>query len=145
VANNRPMPDRNEKSCASRNSLGILYSPPCKRRGHTDNRNEFNRQAGRDETAEIALNFRPLLTDRRSQAEGEQQFGDVPVAVNSPQAPDLDRRPQQPAQLRHRAGAFCVPIESQRRLYFFYLTRFPSANRYPFAGKRSGTKLMPMT
>jgi hypothetical protein len=29
------------------------------------------------------------------------------------------------------AGAFSVPIESERRLYFFVLTRFLDANRYP--------------
>src|SRR6266481_2724981 len=32
---------------------------------------------------------------------------------------------------------FSVPIESERRLYFFVLTRFLDANRLHFAGKRS--------
>jgi hypothetical protein len=34
-----------------------------------------------------------------------------------------------------QARAFSVPIESARKLYFFYLTRCPSANRYPLRGK----------
>src|SRR6266478_7678123 len=31
--------------------------------------------------------------------------------------------------------AFSVPIESERRLYFFVLTRFLDANRYPLRSK----------
>ncbi len=31
----------------------------------------------------------------------------------------------------NRARAFSVPMESERRLYFFVLTRFLDANRYP--------------
>jgi hypothetical protein len=33
------------------------------------------------------------------------------------------------------ARAFSVPIESERRLYFFILTRFLDANRYPLRSK----------
>jgi hypothetical protein len=33
------------------------------------------------------------------------------------------------------ARAFSVPIESERRLYLFILTRFLDANRYPLRWK----------
>ena len=38
--------------------------------------------------------------DDEHQAEGEQQFGDMPVVVHAPQPPDLDRGADQPAQDR---------------------------------------------
>jgi hypothetical protein len=34
-----------------------------------------------------------------------------------------------------QARAFSVPIESERRLYFFVLTRFLDANRHPLRWK----------
>jgi hypothetical protein len=38
--------------------------------------------------------------DDEHEAEGEQQFGDVAVVMHAPQAPHLDRRPDQRAQDR---------------------------------------------